>query len=240
MLSVNFKKTLPNLCLDIAFEIPKYSYSFILGPSGAGKSLTLKIIAGLIKSKNASIKWDGKEIGKLPPEKRQIVYLPQNLALFPHKTVYENIIYTFKSRHLSINKDLVEKVIEEFQISRFLNRYPQNLSGGEKQRAALARAIVAQPRVLLLDEPLSSLDFHLKMHLIEFLELLKKDFHITVIHVTHDPLEAIKLAEKLFILEKGKIVFQGHINELFQAEITGFGQRILEVLKRLKISLNGI
>jgi len=235
MLSVKLRKSLSGFNLDVNFTVSIPSYSLILGPSGAGKSLTLKIIAGLMRPDMASIQWRDKEIAFLPPEKREVVYLPQTLALFPHKTVYQNIIYTFKARHISVDERYVTEIIDKFEVTPFLNRYPSSLSGGEQQRVALARAIAARPKVLLLDEPLASLDFHLKMNLIDFLKRIKKAFSLTIIHVTHDPIEAFKLAENLFILEKGKLTFQGTVKELFMTASSGFSAEVVRQLKSVFI-----
>jgi len=124
MLSVKLRKSLSGFNLDVNFTVSIPSYSLILGPSGAGKSLTLKIIAGLMRPDMASIQWRDKEIAFLPPEKREVVYLPQTLALFPHKTVYQNIIYTFKARHISVDKRYVTEIIDKFQVTPFLQSLP--------------------------------------------------------------------------------------------------------------------
>ena len=238
MLSVSLFKKYPAFELDVSFTILKQTYNVILGPSGAGKSLTLRLIAGFEKADKASIVLEGKEISFLPPEKRHIVYLPQNLGMFPHFTVYENIIYSFKARYLNIDKEYIKIIIKELGLSSLLNRFPSDLSGGELQRVALARALAARPKLLLLDEPLTSLDFHLKMHLVNFLTQLKQTFHLTVVHVSHDPLEAIKLAENLFILEKGKIKFQGNLKDFFRKPPSGFGRDIIKRLSIIKAALN--
>ncbi|MDL1970515.1 MAG: ATP-binding cassette domain-containing protein [Candidatus Desulfofervidaceae bacterium] len=238
MLSASLFKKYPAFDLDVSFEIPKQSYNVILGPSGAGKSLTLKLIAGFEKADRASIILENREISSLPPEKRHVVYLPQNLGIFPHLTVYENIIYSFKARYVSIDEAYVRVIIEELGLTPLVSRFPSHLSGGELQRVALARALAAKPKLLLLDEPLSSLDFHLKMYLVNFLTKLKQTFHLTVVHVSHDPIEAIKLAENLFILEKGKIKFQGNLEDFFKDPPSGFGKDVMKRLRSIKAVLD--
>ncbi len=238
MLSLSLKKNYHNFSLNVAFSVRPYSYNLLLGPSGAGKSLILKLIAGFEKPDVGFIQLEEKDITALPPERREIVYLPQNLGLFPHLRVKESLIYPFKAKGQKVDRKYLENIVEEFGLKPFLNRFPAQLSGGERQRVALARCLMAKPKICLLDEPLSALDFHLKMRLIVFLKQLKEKFSLTVIHVTHDPLEAIKLAEHLFIIEAGKLSFAGNINQLFQNPPTGFASDIAKQLVGLKQSLN--
>ncbi len=133
----------------------------------------------------------------------------------------------------SLNKNFFEKIIQEFGLDNLLERFPSQLSGGEIQRVVLARSLMAQPK-LLLDEPFSDMDFHLKMKLSDFLKETKERFNLTVIHVTHDPIEAVKLAERIFIIEKGKIQFSGILSELFQTTKKGFISEIAAQLLYLK------
>ncbi len=206
MLKANFQKTLKEFILKISLEVKPCSYNILLGPSGAGKSMILKILAGFIKPEKGKIFWKEKDLTPLPPEKRPFVYLPQNLALFPHLTIKEQLLYPFKCQKKEVDKRLLEKVIKCFKLKECFERKPKELSGGERQRVALARAIMAKPEVLLLDEPLSSLDFELKIEVIEFLKNLKEDFKVTVLHVTHDPFEAAFLAEEVFLIHKGSLI----------------------------------
>lgn len=238
MLEVRLTKRYFPFKLDISFSINKETYNLILGPSGSGKSLTLRLIAGFERPDNGYIKLNGRDITGFPPERRNIVYLPQNLGLFPHLSVYENIIYTFKAKREKVNKGYVNTIIEKFRIADLLKRRPTSLSGGEAQRVALARALVAKPKILLLDEPLSYLDFHIKFQLMAFLQLLKNEFSPTVIHVTHDPIEAFKLADYLFILEDGRLCFEGDKYDLFNNPPLGFGEKIVKGLKIIE-SLRG-
>ena len=173
MLDLSLKKHYPHFSLDVTFSINANSYNLLLGPSGAGKSLILKLIAGFESPDVGFIRLEGKDITALPPERRGIVYLPQNLGLFPHLRVKDNLIYPFKAKGIKVDKRYLENIVEEFGLGPFLNRFPAQLSGGERQRVALARSLMAQPKICLLDEPLSALDFHLKMRLIVFLKKLK-------------------------------------------------------------------
>ncbi len=215
-LKATIKKKCPLFVLDVSIEVSEKDYVILLGPSGAGKSTILKIIAGVEKAEYQKIELNGKEITHLPPEKRRIVYLPQTNSLFPHLSVKENLIFSFKARKKSINYELLNRVIDNFDIKHLLDRYPNSLSEGEAQRVALARAICAEPEILLLDEPLSSLDFHLKIELIKFLKNFPQNYKISIIHVTHDLLEALLLANNVYILTHGKITYSGNINNFFK------------------------
>ncbi len=203
------KKKLLNFVLNLFIEINKAEYTIMLGPSGSGKSMTLKIIAGIESSLCQRIIMDGVDISKLPPEKRNIVYLPQKNFLFPHMNVFENIVFPFHANKRPVDKDLLDRVIATLKIGDLLKRMPECLSGGEARRVALARAICARPKLLLLDEPLSFLDFHIKLELMDFLKKINEEYGIAILHVTHDPIEAFLLAKKMYVIQKGRIVFCG-------------------------------
>jgi len=236
MLRVSLKKKFKDFSLDISLEISDLSYNFLLGPSGSGKSLTLKIIAGFEIPDKGKILLNGKDISMLPPEKRKIVYLPQNLGIFPHLSVREQLLYPFSCQKKQVDEEFLDKIVKEFRLETLLDRMPNELSQGEKQRVVLARSILARPKILLIDEPLTGLDFHLRMRVLDFLEYAQKKFHLTVVHVTHDPIEALRLAEHLFIIESGRIKFKGTLKKLFHEEINGFASEI----KRQLIHLNGL
>lgn len=213
MLKALLQDEIGPLKLELTLEIPSTTYVVMLGPSGAGKSHTLKLLAGLKKGRQVKIYLQGEEITSRPPEARNIVYLPQKNTLFPHLNVKENVLFSFRAKGEDIPQDFVTEVAETLRISHLWQRGVRHLSGGEAQRVALARAICARPKVLLLDEPLASLDFHLKCELLEFLKLLPQRFRLSVLHVTHDPLEASFLAERLFLLEAGRVLFKGTFEE---------------------------
>ncbi len=205
MLKVEVKKSYPSFELNVKFEVKPGSYTILLGPSGAGKSLTLRLIAGFEKPDQGRITYNGVNLTPLPPENRKVVYLPQGLGLFPHMTVRQNLEYPFRCKRKKPKENLLQEIIREFGLERLLEKKPKALSGGERQRVALARAILSSPEVLLLDEPLSSLDFALKIRLIKFLKEVHKKFGLTVLHVTHDPFEAVSLGEEVLLIENGKI-----------------------------------
>jgi ABC-type sugar transport system ATPase subunit len=200
------KKKLISFDLDIRISTEKNEYTMILGPSGAGKSMALKIIAGIERAEYQYVTVENVDVSHLPPEKRKIVYLPQKDSLFPHMSVFENIVFPFVANGLKIDRPFLDKVINTFKIRSLLNRSPKQLSGGEARRIALARAICAKPKILLLDEPLSFLDFHIKLELIDFLRKIPQNYDISILHVTHDPIEACLLSHKIYILKKGKFI----------------------------------
>ncbi|NPA39832.1 MAG: ATP-binding cassette domain-containing protein [Thermodesulfobacteria bacterium] len=240
MLKVEVRKKLGSFLLDVEFEVNIGEYVVILGESGAGKSLTLKIIGGFEQPDQGKVCFKNEDITHLPPEKRKVVYLPQNLGLFPHLSVKENLLYSFKCKRKRINDLLFNRIVKEFKLEEFLERRPYQLSGGEAQRVALARAILATPEVLLLDEPLSSLDFHLKMKLISLLKTVKEEFNLTIVHVTHDPLEAIFLAKKIFIMENGKIIFAGMLKELLSKDVASISSETFKEFKKLVEKFNSL
>ncbi len=193
---------------NVSFEIDK-EYCVILGPSGAGKSVLIKCIAGILKPDAGKIILNGKNITNLPPEKRNVGYVPQNHALFPNKNVYKNIAYGLlikKVNKLEIDRK-VKEIAEFLNISHLLNRDVKTLSGGEQQRVALARALILTPSILLLDEPTSALDIKIKESIISELKKIKD---IPVLHVTHDLTEARTLGEKIGIFMDGELIAFGN------------------------------
>ncbi|HPW78674.1 MAG TPA: ATP-binding cassette domain-containing protein [Bacteroidales bacterium] len=182
---------------DFSLELDKGDYCAMLGPSGSGKTVILELIAGLRLLKKGSVLINGVDYTYTPPQQRPVGILFQDYALFPHMTVYENIAWPLKIRkiHKSVIGTAVSGFAEELEISRLLGRMPGSLSGGEKQRVALARTLVIHPLVLLLDEPLSALDAPLRDNSIALLGKLSKK-GITILHVTHDPSEVDLLANR--------------------------------------------
>ncbi|RLB07691.1 MAG: ABC transporter ATP-binding protein [Deltaproteobacteria bacterium] len=229
----HIKKRLTDFDLDISIEIDKEEYTAILGPSGAGKSMTLKIIAGIEPSEYQYILLEDINISELPPEKRKIVYLTQKDSLFPHMNVFENIVFPFIARGVKIDQNLLDKVIDTFKIRPLLHRLTKHLSGGEARRVALARAICAKPKVLLLDEPLSFLDFHIRLELIDFLKKIPQAYGTSIIHVTHDPIEACLLSHRIYILKRGKIASCIKPN-LDSAQLINIVSKISPLIEALK------
>ena len=202
---------LKNLNLDILDQ----EIMAVLGRSGAGKTTLLKAIAGLVEY-SGSIMMDGKPIDDLPPEKRNVGYVPQNLALFPHMKVEDNIAYGLKIRGLSEKsiKERVRYVMDLLDILHLKNRYPLTLSGGERQRAAIARALVIDPKLLLLDEPLSNLNVGLRLQISAELKKIRRGLGVTMIYVTHNVDEARELGDRIAVMDDGKIITVGSYEEL--------------------------
>lgn len=200
---------------DVELEIDKKEYFVLLGPSGAGKTLLLEIIAGIHTPDSGRIYIDGVDVTELPPERRGVGYIPQNYALFPHMTVFENIAFGLKIRKLKNFDEKVRELAKILGIDHLLHRKPKTLSGGEQQRVAIARALAAQPKILLLDEPFSNLDVQIRSKLIEEMRRWRKEFEFTAIHVTHGFEEAFSLADRIGIMLEGRIVQIGKPNEVF-------------------------
>lgn len=206
MLVLDIHKKLEHFHLDIAFSCSA-EIVVLFGPSGSGKTTVLNSIAGLVHPDHGTIRvddqvfYDGKGKG-LPPQKRRIGYLFQDYALFPHMTVEKNIGYGNKMGSLS---DL-EQLLDVLGIRHLLHKYPHQISGGEKQRVALARALATQPRLLLLDEPLSALDRETRLQCQDELLRLHEMWKIPFIIVTHDMDEAKKLGDRILFLEKGQVI----------------------------------
>jgi len=204
------------VCKNINLEIFNKEFLVLLGPNGAGKSTLLNVIAGLIDYKG-SVFFENKCIDKLPASKRKIGYLFQDLYLFPHLDVFSNIAYGLKIGRKKPNeiKYRVEELLQMLRIENLTHRYPKELSGGEKQRVALARALALTPEVLLLDEPLSSLDLQSSKYLRRELKQLQRILGITTIYVTHNLTEAEEMADRIAIIEKGAIEQVGKVEEIF-------------------------
>ena len=190
---------------------------FLLGPSGCGKSTLLRILAGLIEADAGTVRFDGEEILALPPEKRRTAMVFQNYALWPHLTVFENV--AFAPRNAGVKKSELEKLVSEalevVEMSEFSARKPPSLSGGQQQRVALARALAADPRLLLLDEPLSNLDARLRDAMRGKIKSICKARKLTALYVTHDRQEALSMADRLGVMKGGVIRRLGTPEEVY-------------------------
>ena len=214
----NISKSFEGVSLkNLIFTINKGDYFVLLGVSGAGKSLLLEIIAGLVNPDSGNIFLDDKNITKEKIQKRQIGLVFQDYAVFPHLSVKENIAYPLRSKRLNSSEihKCVEHLAKEMNILHLLNRKPTTLSGGELQRVALARTLALEPKILLLDEPLASLDVQLRNELRGLLRKINRNGQ-TIIHVTHDYEEAISLADKIAVIHNGTIIQTGNPKEVFQ------------------------
>ncbi|NVM04068.1 MAG: ABC transporter ATP-binding protein [Candidatus Helarchaeota archaeon] len=216
---------------NINLKIKDGEFVVVLGPSGAGKTLLLEIIAGIHYPDSGKMYFNGKNITHLPPEKRNIGFVFQDYALFPHKQVWENVGYGLDVRKIpqDVKLDLIEEYLVLVGMVKLAKRYPSTLSGGEQQRVALARALIIEPDIFLLDEPLAALDYNTMIQLKDEIIRIQKQMKITTVYVTHNRLEAITLADRIIIMNKGKIVQVGSSDEIFKhpkdefvAQFTGF------------------
>lgn len=193
----------------VSFSVGDGETLVVLGPSGAGKTTLLRILAGLDVPDEGTISLDGRDITALPPQKRRIAMVFQDDALFPHLTIRENLAFAGAPR------DRVERVARALDIDAHLNERPARLSGGERQRAALARAVLSDPRVLLLDEPFAHLDPQLREHVRRQFAEFRRQFSGAAIHVTHDHVEALAIADRLAIMIDGEFVQHGTPREVY-------------------------
>ncbi len=203
---------------DVSLQIEAGEYFTVLGPSGVGKSVLVEIIAGLIKPDEGQIFWGDKDITSAPPETRDFAVVYQDYCLFPHLTVKQNIAYGPKAARVSSGKivDSIQSLAEMLHIGELLSRRPETLSGGEQQRVALARALAVEPKLLLLDEPLSALDTNSRSRLRKELKQINRQLGISVLHVTHDPQEAIVVADKICVMLDNRIRQVATPTELFR------------------------
>lgn len=208
---------------NVNLEVKKGEYFVLLGASGAGKSVVLEVIAGLMKADNGKVFLGNKEITNESIQTRKVGLVFQDYAIFPHLTVFQNIAYSFtnKRKQKELIKQTVEELAAEMNILHLLQRKADTLSGGEKQRVAIARTLARKPDILLLDEPLSALDAQLKSELRKLLRKINKQGQ-TILHVTHDYDEAMALADRIAIVQKGTIVQDGNIREIFQSPRSHF------------------
>ncbi|TFC32965.1 ABC transporter ATP-binding protein [Cryobacterium sp. TMT1-62] len=200
-----------------------------LGPSGSGKTTTLNMIAGFVTATEGLLHIYGKPVAKMPPHKRDIGMVFQNYALFPHKTVFENIAYPLDRRKIakSAQKAMVAGALDMVRMGEFGDRYPAELSGGQQQRVALARSLVYKPRVLLMDEPLGALDKKLREWLQKEIKRIHREVGSTFVYVTHDQEEALSLSDRIAVFNNGKIEQVGSPTELYQRPETLFVGRFL-------------
>ncbi|TDD48298.1 ABC transporter ATP-binding protein [Kribbella antibiotica] len=196
----------------------------LLGPSGCGKTTLLRTIAGLENASEGTVRIDAADVTRTEPGKRGVAMVFQDYALFPHMSVAENITYPLKVRRVAAatRAETAERTAGELSLDGLLERRPGQLSGGQQQRVALARAIASQGKVLLLDEPLSNLDARLRLEARTFLKKLQRDLGITTVFVTHDQAEALALADRIAVMESGKLRQLGTPREVFARPVNTF------------------
>jgi spermidine/putrescine transport system ATP-binding protein len=226
---------------DVSLEIERGSFYALLGPSGCGKTTTLRMIGGFEEPTAGAIYLGEREVSGMPPYRRDVNTVFQSYALFPHLSIFENVAFGLrrKGERGGDLKRKVEHMLELVQLAGYGKRKPRQLSGGQQQRVALARALVNSPRVLLLDEPLGALDLKLRKEMQLFIKALQHDLGITFIHVTHDQEEAMTMADRIAVMNRGKIDQLGAPHELYERPQTAFVAGFLGVSNLLPGTVAG-
>ena len=230
---------------DVNFDVQEGEFVCILGPSGCGKTTLLRVIAGLESQSEGEINQNNKNISQLPPDQRDFGIVFQSYALFPNLTVKNNVFFGLKTRKQ--NKDAIDRRVDELLnlvgLSDHINKYSAQLSGGEQQRVALARALAPSPGLLLLDEPLSALDAKVRQHLRLEIKNLQRKLGVTTIMVTHDQEEALTMADRIILMNKGVIEQEGSPQDIYSKPTTAFSANFIgttNLFKANKISSNSI
>jgi len=222
---------------NVDFEVPSGSLTALLGPSGSGKSTLLRVIAGLDLPDTGTITINGRDVTQIAPQRRGIGFVFQHYAAFKHLTVRDNVAFGLKirKRPKAEIKEKVDNLLEVVGLSGFQTRYPNQLSGGQRQRMALARALAVDPQVLLLDEPFGALDAKVREDLRAWLRRLHDEVHVTTVLVTHDQAEALDVADRIAVINKGRIEQVGSPTEVYDAPANAFVMSFLGAVS----SLNG-
>ncbi|WP_114963168.1 ABC transporter ATP-binding protein [Tritonibacter mobilis] len=214
---------------DLSLEVPAGSFTAVLGPSGCGKSTTLRIIAGLESVSAGKVLIGGRDVTEYSPAQRGISMVFQSYALFPHLTVAENIVFGLKVANVrrQERQRRLNEVAELLELAPYLNRKPAALSGGQQQRVALGRAVISQRPVCLMDEPLSNLDARLRDEMRREIRRLQRALGFTMVYVTHDQTEAITMADRVVLMNKGQIEQVASPEEIYQRPATPFAARFI-------------
>lgn len=218
---------------DVSLEIPSGELVALLGPSGSGKTTLLRIIAGLEFADSGTVHFDGNDISERTARERRVGFVFQHYALFRHMTVFENIAFGLRVRPRKVRpsngqiRRKVEELLKLIQLEKLAQRYPSQLSGGQRQRVALARALAVEPSVLLLDEPFGALDAKVRVELRRWLRQLHDEIHITSVFVTHDQEEALEVADKVVVMNEGRIEQVGSPDEVYNHPASPFVYRFL-------------
>ena len=229
---------------DVSLEIEEGEFVALLGPSGCGKTTLLRAIAGFIEPSEGDVLVDGSSIRGIPANRRQMGIVFQNYALFPHLSVFENVGYGLRARRdgEAVIRKRVARMLELVRLGPFADRRPGQLSGGQQQRVALARALAVQPRIFLLDEPLSALDKNLRLDMQIELKRIQREFGITTLMVTHDQEEAMTMSDRIAVLEAGRIQQFDRPTEIYDSPANMFVNEFIgetNILPVVLVSSNG-
>ncbi len=214
---------------DVSVEVPGGSLVALLGPSGSGKSTLLRVIAGLERPDSGTVLLDGVDVTSVPTQRRGVGFVFQHYAAFKHMTVRENVAFGLKLRRLPRQevRRRVDELLELVQLVGLADRYPAQLSGGQRQRMVLARALAVEPKVLLLDEPFGALDARVRAELRAWLRRLHDEMHVTSVFVTHDQEEAMELADRIVLMNHGRIEQVGDPRDLYERPANDFVMRFV-------------
>lgn len=236
----NISKSYKNkkFLVDINVTIESGEIISLLGPSGCGKTTLLNIILGLVDPTAGQLVYNGQDISKQSMQERGFNIVFQDFALFPHLNAYDNIVYGLKNRNLQMSKEEIQEYIDFLELAPHLHKKIHELSGGQKQRVSIARTLVMQPKILLLDEPLSALDGVIKESIKERIKSIASEFNLTTIIVTHDPEEALTLSDKVMIINEGTVAQFGTPHEIVTAPKNQFVEDF--ILRQLQIKRHNI
>ena len=226
---------------DLSLSFERGGFVALLGPSGCGKTTTLRMIGGFEEPTSGTVYLGEQDVTGLPPYKREVNTVFQNYALFPHMSIYDNVAFGLRQRGVSKHDvaTQVPEMLELVELSGFEKRKPTQLSGGQAQRVALARALINHPRVLLLDEPLGALDLKLRKQMQIELKRIQTEVNITFIHVTHDQEEAMTMADRIAVMNQGRIDQIGPPADLYERPATSFVAGFLGVSNMVKATVSG-
>ena len=208
---------------DLSLSVGAGELTCFLGSSGSGKTTLLRLIAGLETPREGKILIDGKTVSVaggivVPPYRRDLGFIFQDLALWPHFTVYENIAFGLKERKAKNIRETVYRMLGFFGLQEHAKKYPHQLSGGQQQLTAIARSLVLDPKILLMDEPLANLDVKLKRKILDHIRGLKENFDLTLVYVTHDHREAFSIADRVMVLNEGKVEESGTVEQIKRSD----------------------
>ncbi len=206
-------------CKEATFSLNKRELFSIIGPNGAGKTTLLNIIAGFVKSTSGTITLNGRRIETLPPQKRNIGYLPQEENLLPHLSIKENLLFPLRCKGIPKGTQIerLKEWADRFRLHHLLERYPHQLSGGERKKVSIAQALIHKPDLLLLDEPSNNLDLQTQKRLRLEIKRIKNEFEIPIIYVTHNLVEAEELSDKIGVMINGRLLQSGTLSEIIRS-----------------------